>query len=296
MREHIRRRILRIVSACACALVACAASSSWAAGQVDVLYAGSLVNLMEHGIGPAIQQANGDTFRGYAAGSNGLANEIKGNLRRGDVFISAVPKVNASLMGASNGNWVSWYVTFAESPLVIGYNASSRFAADFKSKPWYQVLSEPGIKIGRTDPKLDPKGALSLTLMQRAEEFYHVPGLAQRVLGAPDNPSQVLPEPTLVGRLQSGELDAGFFYSTETSTGRIPAVSPPAEIAPKAEYTVTILRDPPNPAAADRFVVFLLGPKGRAVLKAHGLALRTPELAGAANDAPADVVAITQAR
>jgi len=33
----------------------------------------------------------------------------------------------------------------------------------------------------------------------------------------------VLPEETLVGRLQSGQLDAGFFYSTETSDLKIPA-------------------------------------------------------------------------
>ena len=123
------------------------------------------------------------------------------------MFISANPKVNASLMGAANGDWVSWYVAFAQSPLVIGYNASSEFAADFKTKPWYQVLSEPGIKIGRTDPKLDPKGALTLALMKQAETFYKSPGLSQKVLGAPDNPAQVLPEETLVGRLQSGQLD-----------------------------------------------------------------------------------------
>ena len=31
-----------------------------AAGPVSVLYAGSLVNLMEHGIGPAFDKASGD--------------------------------------------------------------------------------------------------------------------------------------------------------------------------------------------------------------------------------------------
>ncbi len=70
------------------------------------------------------------------------------------------------------------------------------------------------------------------------------------MLGAPENPAQVLPEETLVGRLQSGQLDAGFFYSTETSDARIPAVTLPADIAPKAVYTVTILHDAPNPAGA----------------------------------------------
>jgi molybdate/tungstate transport system substrate-binding protein len=162
-----------------------------AAGTVNVLYAGSLVNVMEHGFAPAFDRATGDQFQGFAGGSNGLANQIKGRLRRGDVFISANPNVNSGLMGASNGDWVNWYVSFAQSPLVIGYNPSSRFAADFKSKPWYQVLQEPGIRIGRTDPKLDPKGALTLQLMREAEMFYKSPGLSERVLGAPDNPAQV---------------------------------------------------------------------------------------------------------
>ena len=82
------------------------ASPAVAAGTVNVLYAGSLVNLMEHGIGPAFDKATGDTFQGFAGGSNLLANQIKGKLRHADVFVSANPKVNESLMGANNGDWV----------------------------------------------------------------------------------------------------------------------------------------------------------------------------------------------
>jgi molybdate/tungstate transport system substrate-binding protein len=173
--------------------------------------------------------------------------------------------------------------------LVIGYNPSSRFAAEFKTKPWYQVLMDPGIRIGRTDPKLDPKGALTLQLMQKAETFYKSPGLSQRILGAPDNPAQVLPEETLVGRLQSGQLDVGFFYSTETADSKTPAINLPAEIAPKAVYTVTILRDSPNATGADQFVSFLLGDRGREVLKEHGLALQNFEVTGAESAVPKDI-------
>jgi len=271
------------------ALLLMQASVASAAGTVSVLYAGSLVNLMEHGIGPAFDQASGDRFQGYAGGSNLLANQIKGKLRQADVFISANPKVNASLMGAANGDWVSWYVSFAQSPLVIGYNPSSKFAADFKTKPWYQVLSEPGIRLGRTDPKLDPKGRLTLDLMKQAETFYKSPDLSQRVLGAPENPDEVLPEETLVGRLQSAQLDAGFFYSTETSDAKIPAISLPAQITPKAVYTVTILRGAPDPAGADRFVTFLLGADGQNLMRSHGLDLRKLALTGTANSVPANV-------
>src|SRR5689334_4156171 len=185
-------------------------------GTVDVLYAGSLVNLMERSVGPAFEKETGLHFQGYAAGSNLIANQIKGKLRRGDVFISASPTVNPGLMGAANGDHVSWYVTFAESPLMIGYNPQSRFAADFKKKRWDAVLQEPGIRIGRTDPKLDPKGAFTVQMMTKAADLYKQPDLVQKTLGDPENPAQVLPEETLVGRLQSGQLDAGFFYSTET--------------------------------------------------------------------------------
>ena len=273
--------------------LAAAPRAASANGVVDVLYAGSLVNLMEHSIGPAFTQASGDQLRGYAGGSNKLSNEIKSELRRGDVFISANPKVNEQLSGASNGDWVRWYVLFAESPLVIGYNPSSRFAGDFKNKPWYEVLSEPGIKIGRTDPKLDPKGAFTVELLQRAEEFYKKPGLSQKILGASDNPAQVLPEEVLVGRFQSGELDVAFFYSTEASDANIKFVQPTKEIDPKARYAAAILRDAPNAANAEKFLVFLLGKAGRDLLQKHGLDLVGPTIAGDSQAVPASIRSLT---
>ena len=140
--------------------------------------------------------------------------------------------------------------------------------------------------------KLDPKGALTVALMKQAETFYKSPGLAEKVLGAADNPAQVLPEETLVGRLQSGQLDVGFFYSTETSDAKIPALNLPPEIAPKAVYTVTLLRDAPNADGADKFVAFLLGPGGRDLLKEHGLTLQNMVVSGDAGAVPQDIKAI----
>ena len=256
------------------------------AAAVNVLYAGSLVNLMEHGVGPAFGKAAGGSFQGFAGGSNALANQIKGALRRGDVFISATPKVNDSLTGAANGDWVRWYVTFAQSPLVIGYNPASRFASALKTRPWYEVLQQPGIRIGRTDPKMDPKGALTEQLLDRAEQVYRLPGLTRKVLGDPQNPDQVRPEQNLVGRLQSGQIDAGFFYSTETTDLHIAAISLPPEVAQSAHYTAAILRDAQNPAGAARFVAFLLAPYGRTVMRQHGLDVVAPTVTGDAAAVP----------
>ena len=263
-----------------------------AAGQLDVLYAGSLSDLMERGIGPAFERATGDRFRGYAGGSQLLANEIKGRLRAADVFISADPRVDRSLMGKGNGDWIRWYIGFAQSPLVVGYNPRSAFAAEFGEKPWYEVLSRPGLRLGRTDPKLDPKGARTLELMQRAAAFYRLPGLAERVLGQPDNPRQIFPEEVLIGRLQSGQLDAGFFYASEAADAKIPTVTVPPAIAPSAAYTVAIPRGARSPPAAEAFLAFLLGPQGRDLLKRHGLDPVPPVLAGDAAAAPPAVRAL----
>ena len=263
--------------------------------DVNVLYAGSLVNLMEKSVGPAFEKETGLHFRGYAAGSNKIANEVKGKLRHGDVFISASPKVNASLMGEANGNHVTWYVNFAESPLLIGYNPKSRFASDFKTKKWDQVLRQPGIRLGRTDPKLDPKGAFTVELMTKAAQAYNQPDLVERILGTPENPEQVLPEETLVGRLQSGQLDAGFFYSTETSDLKIPSIHPAPELKIKANYTLTILNDAPNGAGAARFVNFLLSAQGRKLLAEHGVDVTKPVVNGQTQAIPPSVQAVVDA-
>jgi molybdate/tungstate transport system substrate-binding protein len=240
-------------------------------GPVDVLYAGSLVNVMEKQIGPAFNTATGYTFTGFSAGSSALATEIKGKVRQGDVFISAAPDVNSTLEGTSNGDWVSWYVTFATAPLVLGYNPNSKFAADLKTMPWYEVITKPGFLIGLTDPATDPKGKLTKTALTDAAKTYSDPQLA--AIAA--NKSNFYPEETLVGRLQAGQLDAGFFYTSETTPANIPTV-PLTGVDAKATYTVTILNQAPHQAGAESFTTYLLTPSTLAVLSKDGFQLVTP--------------------
>lgn len=240
-------------------------------GAVNVLYAGSLVNLMEKQVGPAFHQATGYTVTGFSGGSDALVSQIKGKVHAGDVFISASTAPNAELTGASNGDWVSWYATFATAPLVIGYNPNSHFAADIKSKPWYQVITEPGFRLGRTDPKTDPKGKLTATALATAAKAQNLPALTTIA----NSTSNVFPEETLVGRLQAGQLDAGFFYSSEATAANIPTV-PVTGQSLKATYTVTVLNHAPNSSGAQAFVQYLLGSQGQATLKKDGFDLITP--------------------
>jgi molybdate/tungstate transport system substrate-binding protein len=286
-----KRALLGLAAVASVALTGCGAASSAASpassggsasptgsGPVDVLYAGSLVNLMEKQIGPAFAEATGYTFTGFSGGSSALATQIKGGVHPADVFVSASPAVNDTLTGQANGNRVSWYATFASSPLVLGYNPGSRFAADLRSKPWYQVLAEPGILVGSTDPVADPKGKLARTALTTAATQQDQPRLADLA----GDPSIVFPEETLVSRLQAGQLDVGFFYTAEAEAAGIATVPVPDQDL-KATYTVTVLDRAPHEKGGEAFVQYLLGPQGVAVLERDGFTLtRPPTISGSA--------------
>lgn len=239
--------------------------------SVDVLYAGSLVGLMQNQLGPAFTSATGHGVTGFSGGSTALATQIKGKVHAADVFISASPDVNRELEGSANGDWVSWYGTFATSELVLGYNPHSRFAADLKSKPWYQVITESGFRLGSTDPATDPKGKLVVQALTETAAREHDPGLA----GLTVRTSTLYPEETLVGRLQAGQLDAGFFYASEAASAKIATV-PLTGTDLKATYTVTVLNRARHEQAAAAFVSYLLGPRGRAELERDGFTLLKP--------------------
>ncbi len=309
--------LLATMMLAACGGTTTTSGTPTAKGNVSVLYAGSLVNLMEKKVSPAFTQATGYPFQGEGKGSSALANEITGHLRIPDIFISASAAVDKSLMGLANGNYVSWYATFTRTAMVIGYSPQSKFAADLQAaangtKTWYSVLQEPGIRIGRTDPALDPKGISTIILLELAEKYYHQPGLTTKILGSNDNTSQIFPEEELTARLGSGQLDAGFFYLNEVKDQNLPYISLPNQInlsdpglnstyaqasytdlkthkksvGAAIAYTITIPSTSKNPAGAIAFANFLLSSQGQAILMGDGLLQTTPVLFGDSTKVP----------
>jgi len=273
----------------------------------SVLYAGSLATVMENGLGPAFSKKSGIEYKGEAQGSLGAARMIHDHLRSPDVFISADPTVNETvLMGAGNGNLVTWFVTLASSQLVLAYNPKSPFADKFKAAadnqiPWYEVLATPGLRFGRGDPTIDPKGYRTLFLFDLAGKHYNNPKITA-LLGDTLNPEQVLPEVALLARVEAGQFDAGIFYRHEVVAHKLPYVTFPSEInlgdpkfsdfygqatytTPKGEhvkgapiiFTITIPRTVQHQAAAEELVRYLLS--SGSLLEEYGLG-KVEHLAG----------------
>ncbi|HLJ88190.1 MAG TPA: extracellular solute-binding protein [Candidatus Angelobacter sp.] len=284
---------------------------------VSVLYAGSLAAVMENGVGPAFTKATGYAFQGEAQGSLGAAQMIRDHVRTPDIFISADPMVNVSvLMGPNNGNLVKWYVPVASSQLVLAYNPRSKFAAKFEQAstgrlPWYEILETPSVHFGRGDPTIDPKGYRTLFLFRLAGKYYHRPEIP-KLLGEAENPDQVFPEIVLMARVESGQFDAGIFYKHEVIAHKLPYLELPPEInqgdarfaslyaeesytTPSGRhvqgspilFTITIPETVRHREAAIKFATFLLS--SSALLKDFGFGMVDHPIAGDTSLVPAQL-------
>lgn len=257
------------------------ARSASARGKVSVIYAGSLVDIMEKAFGPAFTKATGYPFEGFGGGSNEDAAAIKGKVRTGEVFVSAAASADRELEGPANGNWVSWYTTAFSSELVMGYDPKSQAGKELKAgKPWYEVLAKHASEVGRTDPKEDPKGKLTVEAIDAAAKKLHDQALTKTLSSMPE-----FEETAMLARLQSGQLEAGFFYVVEAKESHVPTV--PIKPAYKyADYAVTILNHAENQAGAEAFVSYLLSPRRKGVMKQYGLVPIKPKFSGSASAVP----------
>jgi molybdate/tungstate transport system substrate-binding protein len=178
---------------------------------LEVAYAGSMGSMMDGGVRPAIAKSLGAELKGRAQGSTGLANLIIAGSIRPDVFIAVTPGPMRNVLAAGKGERA---IPIARTEMVIAYSPHSQYAAALAksvaagAQPWWQILETPGLRFGRTDPLTDPQGVNIIFTMQLAEKFYARPGLAEKILGPQINPRQIFPEPEVMARLQSGQLDA----------------------------------------------------------------------------------------
>jgi molybdate/tungstate transport system substrate-binding protein len=263
------------IAGCASVVVAISGSSTAlaakASGDVDVISAGSLDTLLTKTVGPAFQKATGYTLVDTSGASGTDAADIKNKVDVEDVFISAAPAEDTILKGAKNGGWVSWYAAFAASPEVLAYNPKSKFASDLKTMPWYDVITKPGFRLGRTAPSQDPGGVLAKAALEGTALTQNLPALKKLATETSD----VYAEDTEQAGVQNGQLDASFMYEADATSQGSPFVKLTG-VNLAGDYTVTLLKNAPHTAAAEAFIKFLLGPTGQKEMKADHFEIVSP--------------------
>ena len=231
----MRRRTLTTLGlavALAAALPMTMPAAQAAEPVLAVAYAGSMGALMDKGLGPAIARQAQVQYQGQGAGAFGLAHLIAAGQIRPDVFVSITPGPIEVLQKAG---LIGTAVPVASTQMVIAYSPKSRFAKDFEAAAagqtaWYAVLQQAGLRFGRTDPVTDPQGRNIVFTMLLAERFYKQPGLAAKILGKVQNQQQIFTEPSLLSRLESGQLDATSGYLSAVISHKLPYVKLPVQI------------------------------------------------------------------
>lgn len=142
-------------------------------------------------------------------------------------------------------------VLFATNTLVIatpqGNPAGIRTLADLADPAHDVVLCAPEV----------PCGAASIRLLDAAGVIVTPASLEQNVTA-------------VLTKVEADEADAGLVYATDVVGKAVESIVPEGAGQVVNRYPIVALKDAPNPAVAQAFADFVLGPQGAAILAKHG--------------------------
>jgi molybdate/tungstate transport system substrate-binding protein len=291
-----------------------------ASGTVNVAYAASLEYLNEKVVGPAFTKADGYTFSGRA----GASGDLEADIASGEITPNVFESVGGDNITPLEPKFTNAYVQYAGTSIVVAYNPKSKYASQFAAlasgkeplSNLFTLMQQPGFKLGRTDPNVDPQGRDFIYMLELARSYYHLPAdTVTKILGGPlssPSSSEIYAEASLDATLQSGQLDASSAFITQAIELHLPYIKLPAAInlgstADAALYkkaTITLANGKtkkgspqviditiigaPTPAAV-AFVQYTLSQTGLAQYKQGGFTLFTPTAFGSPGTLPAEV-------
>ncbi len=279
-------------------------------GEITVFHAGSL-SVPFKAIADAFQKEYpGVTVKLSAGGSKGLAQKIITLSEQGQ----PVPDIYASADYSLIDNLIipqklaNFNVLFAKNSIVIAYTDKSKYADEINADNWYEILSRPDIRMGRSDPELDPCGYRSVLVMELAEKYYKKPGLYKTLkdhAGTVIRPKEV----DLVADLETGNIDYFWIYESVARQHHFKYITLPEQInlssiqyadfyktasitltkPDGSKYTVygkpivygiTLINRAPHKELAEKFLHFVLT-KGLDILEQNGQpAINPPQYTG----------------
>lgn len=185
----------------------------------------------------------------------------------------------------------SWNARFATNQIVLCYTDKSKHAGEINAQNWAEILQRPDVVWGHSDPNLDPAGYRSLMAIQLAEKFTGQAGLYDKILANRPEKNVRPKSVELISMLESGNMDYAWEYMSvavqhglkfvsfddhinlsnykmesfyKTAVVKVTG-SKPGEFQElkggSITYGATMLKNAPNPAAAEAFLAYLFDPE-----------------------------------
>lgn len=239
-----------IASATVVASALWAGCSSPQTDQVTVFAAASLKSTFSQ-LGAQFERVwPGTTVRFNFAGSADLVAQLAQGAPA-DVFASANTRTmteaaDAGLIAGDPVNFASNTLTIVTPP------GNTRAIGSFAD------LVQPSIQVVICAPQV-PCGSAT-------EMLEHLTGVTLSPVSEESSVTDVL------GKITSGQADAGLVYLTDAAEAgsAVDAVAFPESARVVNNYPIAVLNEARDPARARRFLEFVAGPEGRAVLTAAG--------------------------
>lgn len=281
-----------------CVLVSQGSVLAEPSGKLILFHAGSLTvpfSVMEKEFEARYPKVD---LQREAGGSTRMARLISEVGKPADLMASAdFLVIDRSLIPAK----ADFNIRFATNELVLAFTDVSRYAKIINKNNWFTILETKGVRWGHADPNVDPGGYRSLMVMQLAEKYYRKPGLYERLLQ--NRPLAFLRDKSasLTALLQNGDLDYVWTYRSlalqhglrfisldehvnlgtlgydsfyRQARVRVTGEKPGTYIDREGRfvaYGITMLKQAPNPEAAQAFLEYLLDPRGgQQVLAKYG--------------------------
>ena len=173
-----------------------------------------------------------------AAGSRACARKITDIGKPADVMASAAYKVIDNLLIPE---YAKFNVQFVTNEMAIAYTDKSKYANEINEKNWTEIFLREGVKVGHSNPNLDPCGYRSILVTQLAEQYYKQAGFYEKLMGygksyknGEENRAKIIVRPKetdLLGLIEAGAYDYLYIYKSVAQQHGLRYITLPAEVS-----------------------------------------------------------------
>ena len=171
------------------------------------------------------------------AGSVACARKIVDLNKKADIFASADYKVINDLVIPQ---YAKFNALFATNEMVIAYTNHSKYNKEINQNNWTDILLKKGVKVGHSNPNLDPCGYRSVLVVKLASIYYNKPNFYNKLMGYKEyykngieNKNKIIVRPKetdLLSLLEIGAIDYLFIYKSVAKQHNLKFIELPPQI------------------------------------------------------------------
>lgn len=176
-----------------------------------------------------------------SSGSRAAARKVSDIGKAADVVASADYKVIDNLLVP---NHAKFNAQFATNEMAIAYTAKSKYADEINGENWIEIFLREGVKVGHSNPNMDPCGYRSMLVTKIAEDYYNKPGLFDTLFGygkeynnGEEDVSKVVVRPKetdLLGLIELGMYDYLYIYKSVAEQHGLEYIELPEKVSLKS--------------------------------------------------------------